>query len=234
MIKCGKMINMTKRKILLLTKKPFITASMLILMSATSAHSFRITDKKYQHHNSHIVQIKSDNITAEEAENFISEVTRAGISFLEDKSLSEKEKKEKFRTFLKQNFDLVTIGRFALGKYWRSSSTDQKKEYLNLFEDMVVNVYSKRFGEYDNQNITVTKAKPQGKKDFVVNSKIIQNAGPEIDLDWRVRKKKSGEIKIIDISVEGISMSLTQRSDFSSVIQRGGGKIDVLLNHLKK
>jgi phospholipid transport system substrate-binding protein len=32
--------------------------------------------------------------------------------------------------------------------------------------------------------------------------------------------------------VEGVSMAVTQRSDFASVIQRGGGDIDVLLAHL--
>jgi len=41
-------------------------------------------------------------------------------------------------------------------------------------------------------------------------------------------------MKVIDVIIEGVSMSLTQRSDFSSVIQRGGGDIQILIDHLKK
>ena len=45
---------------------------------------------------------------------------------------------------------------------------------------------------------------------------------------------KTGKPQIVDVIIEGVSMSLTQRSDFDSVIQRGGGKIDPLIEHLKK
>lgn len=214
-------------------KQTTFALSLFALISATSSYAFTEYKPISQQPQTYVINISKEDISEQEAQNFISNVTQAGISFLEDKTLSDVEKKERFRKFLKENFDLVTIGRFALGKYWRTTSTEQKKEYLGLFEDMIVDVYSKRFGEYDNQNIQVTKARPQGKNDVLVNSKITQNSGPEVALDWRVRKKKSGELKIIDVSVEGISMSLTQRSDFASVIQRGGGKVDVLLDHLK-
>ena len=66
-----------------------------------------------------------------------------------------------------------------------------------------------------------------------MNSSIIPNGGSKIKVDWRVREK-NGQMKVIDVVIEGVSMALTQRSDFSSVIQRGGGKIDVLLEHLRK
>jgi phospholipid transport system substrate-binding protein len=56
---------------------------------------------------------------------------------------------------------------------------------------------------------------------------------PPVKVDWRVRNK-DGRYKIVDVLVEGVSMSLTQRSDFSSVIQAGGGDVQVLLNHLKQ
>ena len=45
---------------------------------------------------------------------------------------------------------------------------------------------------------------------------------------------KDGKYKVIDIIVEGVSMSVTQRSDFSSVIQRGGGNVQVLIDHLRE
>lgn len=168
------------------------------------------------------------------AKEFINNLAQKGIGLLEDKSKNPESGKKEFRKLLKNNFDMKTIGRFALGRYWKSSSKAEQKEYLNLFENMIVDVYSQRFSEYNGQELTINSARAKGKSDIIVSSSIIQPSGPEISVDWRVRKKKNGQMKVVDIMVEGVSMSLTQRSDFASVIQRGGGKIDALLTHLRK
>ena len=71
-------------------------------------------------------------------------------------------------------------------------------------------------------------------KDTIVKSKIISpKSNNDVPVEWRVRKK-GNQYKVIDVLVAGVSMSVTQRSDFSSVIQRGGGDVSVLINHLKK
>jgi len=90
-----------------------------------------------------------------------------------------------------------------------------------------------RFSEYGGQEIEVRKARPEGKKDILVSSAIVGGDGPEIDVDWRVRYS-AGKYQVIDVVVEGVSMALTQRSEFASVIQRGGGSVDVLIAHLEK
>ena len=134
---------------------------------------------------------------------------------------------------LDDSFDIKTIGRFALGRYWRQATSAQKKEYLRLFQDMIVNVYSRRFGDYNGEKFEVLSARGQGPSDVIVISQIIPKSGAAISIDWRVRKK-SERLVVIDIIVEGVSMALTQRSDFAAVIQRGGGKVDVLLEHWRK
>ena len=215
------------------TKKSptFTLLSTLILLNTHSAQAF--SQNKFAPQTSTLVVEVSKTSNTERAEKFIASLSQEGISFLQEKGISENEKREKFRVFLNQNFDLKTIARFALGRYWRSSTKEQKKEYLALFEDMVVDVYARRFGEYDGQNIEILQSRSQGKADILVSSSIIQNNGPKIGLDWRVRNKKDGSLKIIDLIVEGVSMSLTQRSDFASVIQRGGGNVEALLKHLR-
>lgn len=166
------------------------------------------------------------------AEKFIQSLTDTGVGFLSDESLSLDQQKKEFKKILTRDFDLNTIGRFALGKHWRKASEAQKKEYLSLFKDMVIDVYSKRFEDYNGQKIEVTRSRPEGKRDVLVSSILKQDGGPDVRLDWRVRKKGS-QYKVIDVIVEGVSMSLTQRSDFASVIQRGGGEVEALLVHLR-
>lgn len=155
-------------------------------------------------------------------------MTNKGIAFLGDDSLDDTQRTAEFRKLLNNNFDMATIGKFALGTSWRTATPAQQAEYQKLFKEMIVKTYSRRFKEYKGQKVEVGSARADGDKDVIVSSSIIPADGPEVKVDWRVRGSK-----IVDIMVEGVSMALTQRSDFASVIQRGGGKIDVLLEQLR-
>ena len=128
---------------------------------------------------------------------------------------------------------MSTIGRFALGKNWKSATSAQQKEYSKLFEDLIVRVYSARFNDYKGEAFNVASTQEAGKNDVLVTSYIVPDAGSKVQVDWRVRNK-NGSYQIIDVIIEGVSMTMTQRSDFSSVIQRGGGDFEVLLAHLRK
>ncbi|GJL85570.1 MAG: hypothetical protein DHS20C02_13450 [Micavibrio sp.] len=167
------------------------------------------------------------------AEAFVDSMAQRAIDFLGDESITHDQRQAKFKKLLKSSFDMKTIGRFALGRYWRTSNDAQRKEYLKLFENMVVEVYSSRFGEYKGQTVEVRSSRADGETDFIVTSYVLPvGSGSEIQVDWRVRHK-GGQYKIIDVIVAGVSMSVTQRSDFASVIQRGGGEVNVLLAHLR-
>jgi phospholipid transport system substrate-binding protein len=167
------------------------------------------------------------------AQKFISDMGQKALSFLSNPALSQVQKEKKFKKLLIRHFDMSTIGRFALGKNWRRATESQKEEYQRLFQNMVVRVYAGRFNGYKGEAFNVVSFQNSGKKDILVTSYIVPNSGSKVQVDWRVRNK-GGQYKIIDVVIEGVSMSLTQRSDFSSVIQRGGGNFEVLLSHLRK
>lgn len=177
------------------------------------------------------VQVGEQNIAG--AQKFVEGMAQRGIDFLGNPNLNQDQRKAEFRKLLRASYDLKTIGRFALGTYWRSASPSQQAEYQKLFEKMVVNVYANRFGEYKGQKLEVRGARAEGASDVIVSSFIVPaGGGEEIQVDWRVRSK-GGAHKVIDVIVAGVSMAMTQRSDFASVIQRGGGDIGVLLEHLR-
>ncbi len=167
------------------------------------------------------------------AQSFVDGMARRALDFLANNSMSQDQKKSEFGRLLTDNFDMDTIGRFSLGRYWRSSTPEQRREYIRLFRRMVIAVYSERFQEYKGQKFETRSHRQDGERDTIVTSFIIPDEGSEVQVDWRVRYKDS-RYKIIDVIVEGVSMSVTQRSDFASVIQRGGGDIQVLINHLKE
>lgn len=168
------------------------------------------------------------------AEQFIERMAGDAIEFLGDDSRSYEQKRASFRQLLETSFDMDTIGRFALGRYWRTATPEQQQEYMNLFKQRVIDVYSARFQEYTGQRFETRGARPEGQNDAIVHSAIVPRDGSQqVRVDWRVRER-NGQFRIIDIIVEGVSMSVTQRSDFSSVIQRGGGNVQVLIDHLRR
>jgi phospholipid transport system substrate-binding protein len=170
---------------------------------------------------------------AEGARKFVDGMTQRGIAFLSNEKMTDAQRKAEFKKLLEDSFDTDTIGRFVLGRHWRTASSAQQKEYLSLFKNMIVQVYSNRFKEYQGQTIEVTSVRAEGDSDALVSSVILPNGrGSKVSVDWRVREK-NGRYKVIDVMVEGVSMAVTQRSDFASVIQRGGGDLEVLLQHMR-
>jgi phospholipid transport system substrate-binding protein len=168
---------------------------------------------------------------------FIQNLGDKAIAILADNKITPDQRDVKFREMLRETFDLATIGRFVIGRSWNAATPDQQKEYMHLFEELVVKTYSDRFALYTGEGFKVRAVHPEGEKDFIVNSDITHPDGsPPTTVDWRLRQK-GDKLGIIDVVVEGVSMSVTQRQEYASVIQRNGGNIDGLLDvmrdHLK-
>ena len=159
---------------------------------------------------------------------FVRALGGEAISVLGDSRISEETRTIEFRRLLGEGFDLQTIGRFALGRYWRRASVQERREYATLFEEFVVIAYASRLGQYAGETLHVDGARTHGDHDTIVSSEIRSSSGRAVRVDWRVRDR-DGDYKVIDVVVEGLSMAITQRDEFSSVIQREGGEVSGLI-----
>ena len=168
------------------------------------------------------------------AETFIADLGQQVVSTLQREDLTIEEAELQFREVFRTNFDIPTIGQFALGRYWRVASPAQREEFLILFEESVVETYARRFTEYSGQSFRVSGSRAISERDVLVSTSILNADGQLlVVIDWRVRERDPG-FQIIDVVVEQVSMGVTQRSDFNAVIQRGGGKVEVLLEALRQ
>ena len=159
---------------------------------------------------------------SKEAETFISNLANEALKDLSDK-LPEPELEKRFKTMLDKNFDMPRISRFVLGRYWTGATDNEKQDFLSLFEAYVVRAYSIRFSEYSGETVKVTGSRSESGDNSVVASHIIQPDGaPPVHVDWIVRKN-ADEFRIADVSVDGVSMVLTQKQEFAAVIERSGG-----------
>jgi phospholipid transport system substrate-binding protein len=167
------------------------------------------------------------------ATDFIQSMGDSVVSCISNASLNADQKKEKLRGILDRNFDMATIGRFTLGQNWKKLTPEQRKEYQILFEDMIVSVYADKFSSYDGQQFKVRSAQNLADSgDQIVASAIIPQNGEDIDVDWRIRMK-GDKFMIVDVAINKVSMIITQRADFASIIQRNGGDAASILTHLR-
>jgi phospholipid transport system substrate-binding protein len=148
--------------------------------------------------------------------------------------VSDADREKRFRALFDEGFDLNAISRFVLGPYWKTATPAQQQEFAKLFEAYEVHSYSVRFSQYSGQQLKVLGSRPEGDSAAIVQSQIAQNGdAPPVKVDWRVSSGGAGE-KITDVVVEGVSMALTERQQFASIIQRGGGQIEPLLKLLRE
>ena len=163
---------------------------------------------------------------------FINHFSQASIDDILNANIDTVEKTARFRTVFNDSFDIPAISRFVLGRAWRRASDSEKQDFLAVFEDVIVYTWSRRFKQYTGQTIKVLGTSPDGDTGTLVNSVIKDLAGQTISVQWRLRQRGEG-LRIVDIIIEGISMVITYRQDYTSVIRQNGG-IQGLLTELRK
>jgi phospholipid transport system substrate-binding protein len=138
---------------------------------------------------------------------------------------------------LDEGTDLSLLGRLVLGRYWRQANPGQRTEYLTLFRHYMLQTFIQRLRQYAGTDLAQSAARfqiiasrPVGERDILVQSRVAPPTSQPLRVDWRLRERP-GEPVIIDLIVEGISLLVTQRSEFAAVLERGG--VDGLLAELR-
>ncbi len=168
---------------------------------------------------------------AQDARAFVGTLGQQAIQVL-GPSVAPAVRVARFRELFHNDFDVPGIGRFVLGRYWRIATPQEQQQFLDLFQEYIVRAYSARLGEYGGEPFRVTGARPNG-DETVVASQILRPGGSPTEVDWYLTGAP-GHYKITDVYVAGVSMKVTQRDEFGSVIQRNGGRIGALIALLQQ
>lgn len=142
---------------------------------------------------------------------------------------------EKLIVLLQQAIDLEVTGRLILAKNWRRASEEQREVYLDLFQPYALDSLASKIrassAETPLETFDIIKGEVVGKKDVMVSTNLYWPGYPPYQLDWRLRGQEDGSYQAIDVMVQGISMVVSQRAEFSSVIERRG--LDGLLEQMR-
>ena len=138
------------------------------------------------------------------------------------------QRRERVAQILRRAVDVDGVGRFILGRWWRTATAEQQQEYLQLFEQVLIRNLSARFGEFQGVRFSLGRTQARTEEDALVSTIVERPGNPAFGLDWRVAEV-GGQPRVVDVIAEGTSLRLTTRSEYSSVITRNGGNVGALL-----
>ena len=169
---------------------------------------------------------------AADASRVVAGLAERAIPVLTRSEIPEAERERQFRGLLREGFQLDQIARLVLGRYWGQASPAEQTEFVRLLEEYLVQLYASRFADFQNVRLQV-----EGSRDdqggTLVRSILVRPQGPPVPIDWRVEQDR-GRFVVTDLVVEGVSMVITQRSEFASVIRQRGGQVEGLLQMLRQ
>ena len=132
-----------------------------------------------------------------------------------------------------KSVDVDGIAAFCLGRYMRTATPQQQKDYLALFHNVLLKSVSGKLGEYAGVRLTVGRGDAREDGQVVVSTVIERPNNQPNNVDWLI-ETQGGAPKIIDVVAEGTSLRLTQRSDYNSYLSRNGGNVQALIDAMKR
>lgn len=146
---------------------------------------------------------------------------------------SLEQRRAQVANILRRSVDVEGTGRFILGRWWRVASPAEQQEYLRLFEETLIRNLASRFGDYQGVRFALGRSQQRSEDDALVSTMVERPGSPAFNLDWRVGDV-NGQPRIVDLVAEGTSLRLTQRSEYSAVVQRGGNQLGPLLAAMRQ
>ena len=131
------------------------------------------------------------------------------------------------------HFDFLSMSKWVLGKTnWKSASEDQRDKFVNEFRTLLVRTYAKALLEYSEEEIIYKPVTSNPDSNVVtVETEVKQAGGNKVPIDYRMHAS-SGEWKVVDVAVDGISLVSTYRGSFAAEIRKNG--IESLISKLQE
>ncbi len=152
---------------------------------------------------------------------------------LSDTTLTVQDREQRIGDLMRDHFDVPAISRYVLGRYSAGASRQEQETFAGLFQRWMIVTYSGTVQNFSDTSWNVVRTRPDGLEGVVVNSEIPRVEARPLEIDWRLHQD-GGEYKIVDVSLEGISLVLVEREEVAAIIQRNGGTVTALNEALEQ
>ena len=157
------------------------------------------------------------NENIEQSKYFVENLGKQVVEKVSNLNLTENERYVNFRDLYLNSFDNYYISRFVLGRYWKRLDMDMRKQFVKSFNDYIVATYAPKFKGWEGTFKAVDSLIENNYYNVKMN--VLNEDGPTLRLIWKIYLDKNENFKILDVNIDGVSMLVTQRAEFMSVIK---------------
>ena len=178
----------------------------------------------------------ADAATQTQSEQYIDQNIQKGLGILNNRSLSEAQRRDQFSRFLLNLTDMHRIAMYTLGQYRRGASQTDLDQFSQAFQDYATAVYQSYFSRYSGQKLQVIGSAPgSSATNSIVRTVLIDpnERGQQPEVDFRVYTDR-GQPQVLDFSYGGIWLAETERNDFTGFLGQNGGDLHALITHLNQ
>ena len=161
--------------------------------------------------------ISYSNENIEQSKYFVENLGKQVVEKVSDLNLTENERYVNFRDLYLNSFDNYYISRFVLGRYWKRLDMDMRKQFVKSFNNYIVATYAPKFKGWEGTFKAVDSLIENNYYNVKMN--VLNEDGPTLKLIWKIYLDKNENFKILDVNIDGVSMLVTQRAEFMSVIK---------------
>ena len=161
----------------------------------------------------------SKNLYSDETSDWLEKEIDIILEAYKNQSLSNENRFLLIEKTINNNFAGTGIAKFVAGEAWKKSDKNTKKIYIDNFKrHLALNIASMMQG-YSDQKYKLTKSKYDNKNQVtLVDMEIFSDTGSVV-VTWRVKEAKD-RFFVIDLIVADISLVVTKRSEFNSMLKK--------------
>ena len=159
------------------------------------------------------------NITEDESSIWLKQEIDIILEAFKNKNLSNENRFLLIEKTINNNFAGTGIAKFVAGDAWKNSDKNTKKIYIDNFKRHLALSIASMMQGYSDQTYELTISKHDKKNQVtLINMEIFSNTGSVV-VTWRVKEAK-GRFFVIDLIVADISLVVTKRSEFNSMLKK--------------
>jgi len=146
------------------------------------------------------------------------------LGVMQNKEMGKPDKKtarrEKIMAYVSQRFDFEEISKQTLAGNWRELNTEQRKNFEQLFSELLKNTYIGRVEAYSDEVIQFEKEVFDGdqRTKVMVYTKVVKN-NQEIPINYKLMAK-NGDWFVYDVMIEGVSLVRNYRTEFARIFNQ--------------
>ena len=151
------------------------------------------------------------------------------------KAQSREVKIAKVREIVNQIFDYEELSKRTLGRNWRNLSAEQQKEFVQLFSELLENVYADRLLAYSDEKVIFEKETMLKENQAEVQSFVLTSDGKNIPIFYRMLQN-GNQWRVYDVIIEGVSLVKNYRTQFKEILDSGSPEkvLEVLREKVKE